>query len=224
VQRFDLPADGSGSLLVLDWVTSGRMGRGETWAFDELSSRNEVFLGGRLVFLDTMLLKSSDHHGTAAPARGAPASSLSVGDRMSRFHVCGLLFLVGPETAFTRDHIRSSSLGIMQRAELSSRGQELRFVEDNSDCKRQRKEGISGSSSATVPGAVARGADVLCSASDVFVNGGDEHSCKERGVPAPALVVRFACTTTDAAHDLLLAVLAPMVSRLGRLPFGPTAT
>jgi hypothetical protein len=41
-QRFDLPADGSGSLLLVDWATAGRMERGEAWQFQRFASRNEV--------------------------------------------------------------------------------------------------------------------------------------------------------------------------------------
>ena len=41
-QEFHLAADGSSSLVVVDWVTSGRMGRGEKWEFRYLCQRNEV--------------------------------------------------------------------------------------------------------------------------------------------------------------------------------------
>ena len=35
-QEFHLAADGSSSLVVVDWCTSGRMGRGEKWEFRHL--------------------------------------------------------------------------------------------------------------------------------------------------------------------------------------------
>jgi hypothetical protein len=41
-QRFDLPADGSGSLLLVDWTTAGRMERGEAWQFQRFATSNEV--------------------------------------------------------------------------------------------------------------------------------------------------------------------------------------
>ncbi|CAN0333704.1 unnamed protein product, partial [Ectocarpus sp. 8 AP-2014] len=41
-QRFLLEHDSS--LVLVDWLTSGRMSRGEGWAFNRLESRNEVMV------------------------------------------------------------------------------------------------------------------------------------------------------------------------------------
>ncbi|CAM9958409.1 unnamed protein product, partial [Ectocarpus sp. 13 AM-2016] len=41
-QRFLL--DHGSSLVLVDWLTSGRMSRGEGWAFNRLESRNEVMV------------------------------------------------------------------------------------------------------------------------------------------------------------------------------------
>ncbi len=57
-QEFHL-ADGAGLVLV-DWFTSGRAARGERWAFDAFQSRNDVFVDGQRVFVDSILLGAED--------------------------------------------------------------------------------------------------------------------------------------------------------------------
>lgn len=44
--------------MLVDWVTSGRMARGEGWAFNRLESRNEVMVEvgcARLLFLQFLM-------------------------------------------------------------------------------------------------------------------------------------------------------------------------
>jgi urease accessory protein len=57
-QEFHL-AKGAGLVLV-DWFTSGRAARGERWAFDTFQSRNDVFIDGQRVFVDSILLSAED--------------------------------------------------------------------------------------------------------------------------------------------------------------------
>jgi urease accessory protein len=78
-QEFHL-ADGAG-LALLDWLSSGRVARGERWAFDHYSSRNEVFVNGERVFLDSLSLDA-----TAQPP----------GYQLGRFNCLALLLLLGP--------------------------------------------------------------------------------------------------------------------------------
>ena len=79
----------------------------------------------------------------------------------------------------------------------------------------------------------------LLSASDVYLEGGDEHSQPGLVLPSrgggggggggsrrrtkPALVLRWAAEATEDAHDVLLEALEPVRERLGRLPFGSVA-
>ncbi len=56
-QEFHL-ATGAG-LVLLDWFNSGRAARGERWQFSSFKSRNDVFIDGERVFLDSVLLDSS---------------------------------------------------------------------------------------------------------------------------------------------------------------------
>ena len=79
-QEFRL-APGSGLALV-DWLSSGRAARGERWAFSRFASRNEVFINGERVFLDSLSLGAADE------LAGSP-------HRLGRFNCLGLLLLVG---------------------------------------------------------------------------------------------------------------------------------
>lgn len=79
-QEFHLAA-GAGLVLV-DWFTSGRAARGERWAFHRFQSRNDVFVSGERIFLDSILLDSSE---------GALTSPMSVG----RFNCFAMLLLAG---------------------------------------------------------------------------------------------------------------------------------
>ncbi|ORX74061.1 UreD-domain-containing protein, partial [Linderina pennispora] len=47
----------SASLVLLDWMTSGRMSRGERWAFDKYLSVNVVETQGTVIVRDALLLE-----------------------------------------------------------------------------------------------------------------------------------------------------------------------
>lgn len=49
-----------GSLVLVDWLTSGRRARGERWAFSRYRSRWDVFRDGRRVLTDALLLDAHD--------------------------------------------------------------------------------------------------------------------------------------------------------------------
>lgn len=82
-QRFDVAGDAT--LLVLDWFTSGRRARGEVWAFEHYSSRQQVFVDGRRVIEDAIRLDRQDG---------------DIGSRFrgGRYHCHALLILVGEKT------------------------------------------------------------------------------------------------------------------------------
>ncbi len=79
-QEFHLEP-GSGLVLV-DWFCSGRLARGERWAFTRFESRNEVFLGSERLLLDSLLLDPSD-----GPLDGP--------HRLGRFNCLALILIVG---------------------------------------------------------------------------------------------------------------------------------
>jgi urease accessory protein len=79
-QEFHL-APGAG-LVLLDWFNSGRAARGERWAFNHFQSRNDVFISGERIFVDSISLDAAD---------GSLASQHVTG----RFNCFALLLLVG---------------------------------------------------------------------------------------------------------------------------------
>jgi len=54
VQRFDLK--GSASLVLLDWMTAGRIARGERWAMRRYHCRNDIYLDDDHIYADATLL------------------------------------------------------------------------------------------------------------------------------------------------------------------------
>lgn len=82
VQRLDL-SEGA-SLVLVDWVSSGRRASGERWAFDEYVSRTVVRDRGRLVLHDATALR-------------APDGDLAI--RMGRFDVLALMVIAGESVA-----------------------------------------------------------------------------------------------------------------------------
>jgi urease accessory protein len=79
-QEFQLAA-GAGLMLV-DWFTSGRAARGERWAFNHFQSRNDVFISGERIFVDSISLEATD-------------GSLGSPHVTGRFNCFALLLLVG---------------------------------------------------------------------------------------------------------------------------------
>jgi urease accessory protein len=80
-QLFDL-SDGA-SLVMLDWLTSGRRARGERWAFARYASRTDVLMESALAIRDTLLLDPED-------------GSIDAPHRMGRFDCLATLILLGP--------------------------------------------------------------------------------------------------------------------------------
>jgi urease accessory protein len=72
----------SGSLLLIDWLSAGRLARGERWAFDHYASRIEVFRAGNRLLHDSLLL---------SPAHGPLAQ------RLRRFQVLATVVMIGPQ-------------------------------------------------------------------------------------------------------------------------------
>ncbi len=67
-QRFDV--DLGGGLIALDWLTSGRIARGERWQFDRYHARTDVHHAADHVFADAVLLD---------PAQGPVAGRFRTG-------------------------------------------------------------------------------------------------------------------------------------------------
>ncbi len=89
-QEFHLASDAS--LVLLDWFTSGRAARGERWEFNRFQSRNDVFVEGQRIFLDSLLLTPGD-------------GSLIAPHRLGRFDCFATLLLVGRALHHAASHL-----------------------------------------------------------------------------------------------------------------------
>jgi urease accessory protein len=88
-QTFHLPpiisSSGNASAIVLDWFTSGRMARNEEWAFEKYRSCNEIWIGGRRVARDVMLLEQHSPTTFTSPSPSPSARSESKSESESEF-------------------------------------------------------------------------------------------------------------------------------------------
>jgi urease accessory protein len=81
-QEFHLVKDTA--MVLVDWFTSGRVARSERWAFEHFQSRNDVFLDGRRIFVDSLVLNSND-------------GSIESPHRTGRFNCFAMMLLVGEQ-------------------------------------------------------------------------------------------------------------------------------
>ena len=102
-QRVKLNA--GASLILVDWLTSGRHAAGERWRFDRYASRIEVQDGSRLVMMDSLSLDAAEGNLDA---------------RMGRFNVLCLIALVGPSVREHAERVLSqvASVPVVRRARL----------------------------------------------------------------------------------------------------------
>jgi urease accessory protein len=71
------------SLLMVDWLSSGRSARSERWAFRRYRTRNEVVQCGQRVFLDSLLLDND-------------SGDLMNRFRTGRFNCLATVLMIGP--------------------------------------------------------------------------------------------------------------------------------
>ena len=81
-QRYDLTRDAS--LVVIDWITSGRRAMGERWAFESYEGRLELRREGRTILYDSLGLRRADG---------------PIVERMGRFNVWATVVAIGPLVA-----------------------------------------------------------------------------------------------------------------------------
>ncbi|KAI3466935.1 hypothetical protein Pfo_023598 [Paulownia fortunei] len=96
------------SLVVVDWITSGRHERGEKWAFSHYKSTNRILLeGNEPVFLDTILLEQESHN--------------SISDRLQDYQAIAMIVLLGPKLKFIQNQIQEDVKKLMsQQLQLPS--------------------------------------------------------------------------------------------------------
>jgi len=81
-QRFELHA--SASLLLVDWLSGGRIARGERWSFRRYLSRNEIVRDSKPVLIDASLYDAGD-------------GALEGRFRGGRFNCFATIALLGPQ-------------------------------------------------------------------------------------------------------------------------------
>ncbi|KAB1227806.1 Urease accessory protein D [Morella rubra] len=97
-QVFKVVSDSS--LVIVDWITSGRHERGEKWDFELYESTNHIFLeDDEPLFLDKVLLE-----------RGSVGS---VTERMQDYQVIAMVVLLGPKIKHVQNQVQEDVKRIM---------------------------------------------------------------------------------------------------------------
>lgn len=86
-QTFHLSQDAS--LVILDWITSGRKSLGEEWVFSRYYSVNEVWVEGKKIAKDVMLLDDDEIDVKQLPRR-------ILSDRLAPYSCYATVILYGP--------------------------------------------------------------------------------------------------------------------------------
>lgn len=81
-QRQEFSLAPQSGLVLVDWLCSGRAARGERWAFRHFQSRNEVFLDGSRVLVDSLMLDPDD-------------GPLTDSYRLGRFNCLAVMLVIG---------------------------------------------------------------------------------------------------------------------------------
>ncbi|NP_001293068.1 urease accessory protein D isoform X1 [Solanum lycopersicum] len=100
-QVFKVMSDSS--LLLVDWITSGRHETGEKWNFDLYRSMNNIFHNDdEPLFLDTALLEQ----GTCS----------DIAERMQDYQVIAMVILLGPKLKHVQNQIQEDVKKIMSQS------------------------------------------------------------------------------------------------------------
>lgn len=97
------------NLILLDWYTSGRVGRGEEWQFERYRSENRVYFEGKNVLKDILLLEDDRED---EDKRGGGKTSYY--ERVAPYSCYATLVLFGPRFKPLQDHLQKSFESISQ--------------------------------------------------------------------------------------------------------------
>ncbi len=96
-QRQEFHLQSGAGLVLLDWFCSGRAACSERWQFTRLQSRNEIYVDGERLLVESMLLDQAD-----GPLAGP--------HRMGRFNcVVAVIVITGAAVAGGRRHVAGGS-------------------------------------------------------------------------------------------------------------------
>ncbi|EKX35777.1 hypothetical protein GUITHDRAFT_118055 [Guillardia theta CCMP2712] len=130
----------AGSLLLIDWFTSGRHACGEVWEADYLETHNDVFVDGQLLVHDAIVLDKEDKSG------------LTVMERMLPFNCYANVILLGPRLASISSRILSvrdaeeegKGLEEEERAEERAEEEEQEEEEEGNEAAGRLRAGAGG--------------------------------------------------------------------------------
>lgn len=127
IQTFKIASDASA--ILLDWITSGRKSLGEDWVFSKYFSVNELFVDGKRVARDAMLLEEQEDAIKALPYR-------SLANRLSPYSCYATLILYGPQTAGTIEHLsrRFSTITVFKHAYPPNHLWSLTLLDEGKGC------------------------------------------------------------------------------------------
>jgi urease accessory protein len=127
-QEFHIAQDAA--LVLVDWFTSGRAARGERWEFDNFQSRNDVFVDGNRIFVDSILLNAETGSIESPPRTGQLncfAMLLLVGEPL-REAAARLLGEIGVSPVPRNAELLCSASPIQEGAVLRVAGEDVESV------------------------------------------------------------------------------------------------
>ncbi|KAJ4973445.1 hypothetical protein NE237_006619 [Protea cynaroides] len=117
-QVFRVASDSS--LVIVDWITSGRHERGEKWDFGLYKSTNQIFLEeDQPLFLDAVLLE--------------PGSITSIAERMQDYHVIAMIIFLGPKLKPILNEVQDDVKRMMSQSFSVPSSTSRHYMKVNSD-------------------------------------------------------------------------------------------
>jgi urease accessory protein len=105
IQEQQVHLESTASLVLVDWLTAGRIGAGERWQFHDYRSQTRIWRGRRLILHDGLRLSPDDG---------------SLDERLGRFNCLATASMVGPafQAASARLIGSLAAAGVPRRADL----------------------------------------------------------------------------------------------------------
>lgn len=111
-QQQDFELTSNGNVIVLDWFTAGRVALGEIWDMTSYKSHNRVFVDGRLVYGDSICLRSGN-------------SFFSMRESMCGSMVLGSCVFIGPYFSETKKKIQEKVRELTKCSGMNSARKEV---------------------------------------------------------------------------------------------------
>ncbi|OCH96212.1 UreD-domain-containing protein [Obba rivulosa] len=127
LQTFRLEEDAS--IVILDWITSGRRSLGEDWVFSRYYSLNEVLVGDERVAKDVMLLEEPQIQVQALPHR-------PLRDRLAPYSCYAMVIMYGPLVRSTIQQLstRYKEISVFKRSSPPDLLWSLSTIRDGKGC------------------------------------------------------------------------------------------